>query len=70
MQLQPGAEHCGNMIRCGIIKREVRRQSLLLDVPANSSFPDCVCLFLHIVRQTAEMVCRESINTKDDFLKL
>ncbi len=47
-----------------------RRLSLLshLYLPANSSSPECDCLFLFMFRQTAEMILQEKIYKKDYFL--
>jgi hypothetical protein len=50
------------------VRREVRRLSLLLGLPAGSSLPECVCLFLFMIQQTAETVGRERISEECYFL--
>jgi hypothetical protein len=50
------------------IRRKARRLSLLTYLPANSSLPQCDCLFLFMFQQTAEMIFGEKINKKDYFL--
>ncbi len=50
------------------VRREVRRLSLLLGLPAGSSLPECVCLFLFMIQQTAESVRSERISEKCYFL--
>ena len=50
------------------VRREVRRLSLLLRLPAGSSLTKCVCLVLFMIQQTAETVRREKISEKCYFL--
>jgi hypothetical protein len=40
--------------------------TLLLWLPAGSSLPECVCFFLFMIQQTAEMVWQERISEKCD----
>jgi hypothetical protein len=50
------------------VRRKAQRLSLLLNLPANSSLPECDCSFLFMFHQTVEMVLRVKINKKDYFL--
>jgi hypothetical protein len=51
------------------VRREVRRLSVPASVDsAGSSLPECVCLFLFMIQQTAETVRHERISGKCYFL--